>query len=71
MKLMYNYIISYSFNQKDSLIPHIGSAHLFRKKKIKSLEDINDVISCLKNENDGALNLAVHNLIYLGRHWHK
>lgn len=71
MRLMHDYVVAYTFSREGYLTPCIGTIQLFRKKKIKSFEDINDVTSYLTGQIDGASNLSVHNLIYLGRHWHK
>lgn len=71
MRLMHDYIISYAFDKKGCLTACTGTMQLSRKKKIKSFEDINDVIAYIAGRIDGASNLSVNNLIYLGRHWHK
>ena len=71
MKLMYDYIVSYIFDRKGYLTPCTGTIQISRKRKIKSFDDINDVIACITDRMDDASNLSVHNLIYLGRNWHK
>ena len=64
----YQYLISYNFQKEGCLGSCSGTSQIYRDKKIKSFEDINDLIKFLTERIEGASNLAVYNFIYLGRH---
>ena len=67
---MYDYLVSYNFSAVGYLTPSTGVMKLSRKKKIKTFEDIDEVTNFIKDQIDGASNLAVYNFILLGRNKH-
>ena len=67
---MYDYLISYTFNAAGYLTPSNGVIKLSRKKKIKTFDDVSEVCSYITAQIDGASNLAINNIILLGRNKH-
>lgn len=68
--LMYDYIVAYTFSRDGYLTQCTGTMQHSRKKKIKTFNDINELISEITSSIDGAHNLSIDNLILLGRNWH-
>ena len=64
----HEYLVSYNFQKEGYIGMSSGTTQIYRKKKIKSFEDINDIIDFLVKRIDGASNLAIYNFIYLGKH---
>jgi hypothetical protein len=64
---MYEYLVSYHYTQEGCIGPCTGTIQLYRKKKIKTFEDINSVNQFITNSIDGASNVATYNFILLGR----
>ena len=67
---MYDYLIAYKFDMDGYLSTCSGTIHLSRKNKIKTFEDINDVIKFITDNIDGAKNVSIYNFILLGRNRH-
>lgn len=65
--LMYDYIVAYTFSKDGYLTPCTGTMQYSTKKKIKTFNDVNELISMITSKIDGAKNLSVDNLILLGR----
>ena len=63
----YCYLVSYWFKRDDSISLYHGTTQLFRKNKIKTFEDINEINKFIQDGIDGALNLGTYNFILLGR----
>ena len=63
----YEYLISYNFQKEGYLGASNGTSQIYRDKKIKSFEDINEIAKVLTDSIDGASNLAIYNFILLGR----
>ena len=68
--LMYDYIVAYTFNRDGYLTPCTGTMQCSRKKKVRTFNDINNLIDEITERIDGAKNLSIDNLILLGRNWH-
>lgn len=68
--LTYDYLISYTFNKEDYLTPCIGTTQVSLRKKIKTFEDVNEVVNNLTKLIKCAQNLRIDNIILLGRNWH-
>ena len=66
----YDYLISYSFVTDEAIAPYNGSMQLSRKRKINSFEEVDSVIDFLSKRNEGAKNLMINNIIYLGKNHH-
>lgn len=68
MKKKYQYLVTYVC-QKEG---YIGSctvvSQLYRNKKIKSFDDINEVIKYLTDSDKTISNVVITNFILLGRH---
>ena len=68
MKKKYQYLVIYAC-QKEG---YIGSctvvSQLYRNKKIKSFDDINEIIKYLSDSDKTISNVAITNFILLGRH---
>lgn len=68
MKKKYQYLVTYVC-QKEG---YIGSCtvvtQLYRNKKIKSFDDINEIINYLSESDKTISNVAITNFILLGRH---
>ena len=67
---MYDYLVSYNFSAKGYLTPSTGTIQVFRKKKIKTFEDINEINKIIADSIEGAYNVSVYNFILLGRNKH-
>ena len=67
---MYDYIVAYTFNKDGYLTPCGGTMQHSCKKKIRTFDDVNELVSDITNRIDGAKNLTIDNLILLGRNWH-
>ena len=68
--LMYDYIVYYTFSKDGYLTPCTGTMQYSIKKKIKTFDDVNELINIITNKIDGANNLSINNLILLGRNRH-
>lgn len=68
--LTYDYLISYTFNKEGYLTPCIGTIQVSLRKKIKTFNDVNEVVSNLTKSTEGAQNLRIDNIMLLGRNWH-
>ena len=66
----YDYLISYVFSKEGYLTPCSGTSQISRTTKIKTFEDLNEVINYLTESIYGSQNLSVHNFILLGRNKH-
>lgn len=67
---MYDYLIAYHFSRDECLTTCYGSTLISRKKKIKTIEDINELTKFVENNVDGAHNIGFYNIILLGRNKH-
>lgn len=67
----YDYLVSYHFSKSDCLGVCTGTIQIWRPKKIKTLEDINELNKYITERLDnGVLNVSVYNFILLGRSKH-
>lgn len=66
----YDYLISYSFEKDGIIAPYNCSTQLSRTKKINSFEEVDSVIDFLTKRNEGAKNLIINNIMYLGKNRH-
>lgn len=63
----YEYLVSYIFQKEGYIGPSTGTSQIYRNKKIKTFEDINELVKFLTESIEGASNLAIVNFILLGR----
>lgn len=66
----YDYLISYSFKIDGAISLYNGSTQLSRTKKINCFEEVNSVIDFLTEQHEGAKNLMINNIMYLGKNHH-
>lgn len=66
----YDYLIVYSFEKNEYLTPCKGSMRLARKNKIDSFKEVDDVISFITEQTEGAKNVIIDNIMYLGKNRH-
>lgn len=67
----YDYLIAYSFEKDGAISSYNGSMQLSRTKKINSFEEVNSVIDFLTKQHEGAKNLMINNIMYLGKNRHE
>ena len=71
---MYDYLIAYNFGAEGFLGPCSGTIQISRKKKIKTFEDISEVIKFitdrLSDNYQKVNNVSIYNFILLGRNKH-
>lgn len=66
----YDYLVAYNFSANGYLTPGTGTTMISRKKKIKTIEDINELNKLIEASIPDAYNLSVYNFILLGRNKH-
>lgn len=71
MRKWYDYLISFTFNAEGCLTPSIGTTSVSRSHKINDIEEAESVRKFLESRIDGAKNLAINNIMYLGRNRHE
>lgn len=67
---MYEYLVAFDFSEAGHLTPSKGTVIIYRKKKIKTAEDIREIAKCITDRIDGATNVGIYNFILLGRNRH-
>jgi hypothetical protein len=67
----YDYIISYSFNKEGYLLQCNGMTSLSRVNKIDTFDEVRLVVDFLREHTEGAENIVISNIIYLGRNKHE
>ena len=68
---MYDYIISYTYEKDGYLGWCTGMSGVSRAKKINNFDELRSVQEYIQNSIEGAKNLAVHNIVLLGRNRHE
>lgn len=66
----YDYLISFTFSAEGYLTPSTGTTAVSRTHKIDNIEEAESVRKFLEDRIDGAKNLAINNIMYLGRNKH-
>lgn len=68
---MYDYLISYTY-EKDGYIGWCtGMTGISRIKKINNFDELRSAREYIENSIEGAKNLAINNIILLGRNKHE
>ena len=67
----YDYLISFTFCAEGYLTPSTGTTAVSRSHKIDTIEEAESVRKFLENRIDGAKNLAINNIMYLGHNRHE
>ncbi len=70
MQKWYDYLISFTFSAEGYLTPSTGTTTVSRTHKIDNIEEAESVRKFLEDRIDGAKNLAINNIMYLGRNKH-
>ena len=64
---MYDYLISYTFTCEGYLTPCTGTMSISRVNKINNFTEASSVRDFMEKQIKGASNLAINNIMYLGR----
>ena len=67
----YDYIISYAFEKDGCLGWCTGMSGISRTKKINNFDELDSVRNSIQNSIEGAKNLAIYNILLLGRNRHE
>ena len=71
---MYDYLVAYKFNAEGFLTACDGTMQISRKKKIKTFEDVNEVVQAIADSIESRYqnvgNVSIYNLILLGHNKH-
>ena len=70
---MYDYLIAYKFNAEGFLTGCDGTMQVSRKEKIKTFEDINEIVQCITDNMQGyqkVYNVSIYNIMFLGHNKH-
>ena len=67
----YDYLISFTFSAEGYLTPSTGTTAVSRTHKIDNIEEAESVRKFLEDRIEGAKNLAINNIMYLGRNRHE
>jgi hypothetical protein len=68
---MYDYLISYTFAKEGYLTPCGGTIGISRINKINNFTETQLVREFIESQIDGAKNVAINNIMYLGRNRHE
>lgn len=69
-RLMYDYLISYTFQGEGFLTTCTGTIGISRRRKIKTFDDTKNVSEFIIGQIKGASNLAINNIMFIGRNRH-
>lgn len=67
----YDYLISFTFSAEGFLTASTGTTAVSRLHKINTIEEAESVRKFLEDRIEGAKNLAINNIMYLGRNRHE
>lgn len=67
----YDYLISYTFAKEGYLAPCKGTMSISRRKKISNHDEASSVREFIEGQIEGAMNLGIDNIMFLGRNWHE
>lgn len=70
-KRYYDYVISYTFSMEGYLTPSTGTMYLSRAKKINNFDEVRSVAEYISGCIEGSKNIAINNIMYLGRNKHE
>jgi hypothetical protein len=68
---MYDYIISYTYEKDGYLGWCTGMSGISRAKKINNFHELDSTRNLIQNSIEGAKNLAIQNIVLLGRNRHE
>lgn len=67
---MYDYLIAYKCFREGFIGPVDGSVCISRKNKIRTSEDIADIVKAIVERDPIMHNVGIYNIILLGRNKH-
>ena len=67
----YDYLITYSFNKEGYISQCRGMTYLSRLNKIDNFKEVDLVLDFLEERLEGAKNIVIENIMYLGRNEHE
>lgn len=67
----YDYLISYTFAKEGYLTPCTGTMSISRPRKINNHDEASSVREFVESQIEGATNLAINNIVFLGRNRHE
>jgi hypothetical protein len=68
---MYDYLIAYTFSKEGYLTQCNGMMSLSRVNKIDTFDEVHLVLDFLREHTEGAENICINNIMYLGRNRHE
>ena len=69
--LKYDYLIAYKFSHPDCLTPCDGTMCMSRDNKINNFDELSQVVEFITSTlPKGSTNVAVYNIVLLGRNKH-
>lgn len=71
MRKWYDYLISFTFSAEGYLTSSTGTTAVSRTHKIDNLDEAESVRKFLEDRIEGAKNLSINNIVYLGRNRHE
>jgi hypothetical protein len=67
----YDYLIAYVFTGEGYLTPCTGTTIISRVSKINNIEELESARQFIESRIEGASNLAITNIVLLGRNRHE
>lgn len=67
----YDYLISYTFVKEGYLTPCTGTMSISRLRKINNHDEASSVREFVESQIEGATNLGINNIMFLGRNRHE
>lgn len=67
----YDYLINYTFNKEGYLTQCGGMMSMSRMHKIDNFDEVRSVVDFLQEQIEGAQNIVITNIMYLGRNRHE
>lgn len=67
----YDYLISYTFVKEGYLTPCTGTMSISRLHKINNHDEASSVREFIEGRIEGATNLGINNIMFLGRNRHE
>ena len=67
----YDYLICYTFAKEGYLTPCTGTMSISRLRKINNHDEASSVREFIESQIEGATNLGINNIMFLGRNRHE
>lgn len=69
MRLMYDYLVVFSFSKEGYLTQGKGNIQVSLKRKIRNFNDVQNLSNFI-GESNKIQKVIIENIIYIGRNWH-